>query len=101
MKVIKVIVVLLCIGCLLGGVVFAAIFFGAAGKTLQPGEKEFREANKQMSTVGGVTGFGNSPAAVELATGLTKALKASRKTHFQSGKNKPQKEYLAYCELRD
>jgi hypothetical protein len=71
-----------------------------------PGEAAFREANRQVISGHGKTGFGNTPEAVALAEAFSKDLKALRAELFTAGKGDKdlfsrltKGEFPVYCHL--
>lgn len=78
----------------------------ASGWGARPGEKEFDNADKQIDSFKGITGFGNSSEATELATQFSKTLKAAREELFTRGIgielfDSTKEEFLTYCELHE
>ena len=69
----------------------------------QPGELEFREANREIIAGHGNTVFGNSGEARALATDYAKSLKILREAFFSKGNPGAlaslEGEFLTYCQL--
>ena len=71
-------------------------------RQVQPGEAEFREANRQIIANKGMLGFGNTREAELLAQEYSKSLKIMRENLFTEGKkgalSMSKGEFLTFCQ---
>jgi hypothetical protein len=78
----------------------------APPKPLAPGEAEFRAASDELTFWRGRLGYGNTPAARELAETFAKEIQRLEPVFFTGGRGKDafslsEDHFITYCELTD
>jgi hypothetical protein len=84
--------------------IFASFVIGCESEPPKPGQAEFDAANGQIASFSSEVGFGNTPAAADLAKKFAKKVKALEAENFEGSKDAEvdpitKGNFLTYCQM--